>query len=72
MNILVYNGTVVHTMNGENVVEYHLWTDDWRGMVAESKFKDYADFIDVAKEGHIGLQDHGDDVWFRNIKIREL
>ena len=72
VNILVYNGTVVHTMNGENVVEYHLWTDDWRGMVAESKFKDYADFIDVAKEGHIGLQDHGDDVWFRNIKIREL
>ena len=72
VRVLVYNGTVVHTMNGENVVEYHLWTDDWKEMVANSKFKDYQDFIDVAQEGHIGLQDHGDDVWFRNIKIKEM
>jgi len=41
-------------------------------MVANSKFKDYPDFVNPAEEGHIGLQDHGDDVWFRNIKIREL
>lgn len=71
-SILVYKGTVVHNMNGENVVEYHLWTDDWKTMVADSKFKEYEDFIDVAQSGHIGLQDHGDDVWFRNIKIKEL
>lgn len=72
VKILVYQGTVVHTQNGENVVEYHLWTDKWKEMVANSKFSDYEDFIDVAEEGHIGLQDHGNDVWFRNIKIKEL
>lgn len=72
VKILVYKGTVIHWMNGENVLEYHLWTDDWKKMVANSKFKDYPDFVDPAMEGYIGLQDHGDDVWFRNIKIREL
>jgi len=72
VQIMVYKGTVVHTQNGENVVEYHLWTEDWKAMVADSKFSGYEDFIDVATEGYIGLQDHGDDVWFRNIKIREL
>jgi hypothetical protein len=41
-------------------------------MVANSKFKDWQDFIDTAKEGYIGLQDHGDDVWFRNIKIKKI
>lgn len=72
IKILVYRGTVVHTVNGVNVLEYHLWTDDWKTMVANSKFKDYEDFVNTAKTGHIGLQDHGDDVWFRNIKIKEL
>jgi hypothetical protein len=72
INILVYKGTVVHTQNGENVVEYHLWTDDWKEMVSKSKFKDWPNFINTAEEGYIGLQDHGDDVWFRNIKIKEL
>ncbi|RLD80062.1 MAG: DUF1080 domain-containing protein [Bacteroidetes bacterium] len=70
--LMVYKGTVVHTMNGENVLEYHLWTDDWKAMVGNSKFKDYEHFMNPAPEGYIVLQDHGDDVWFRNIKIREL
>lgn len=72
VKIMVYKGTVVHWMNGEQVLEYHLWTDDWKNMVAESKFGEYDAFINTAAEGHIGLQDHGDDVWFRNIKILEL
>ncbi len=72
VKITVYKGTVIHRMNGENVVEYHLWTDDWNKMCAESKFKDWENFINTAEEGYIGLQDHGDDVWFRNIKIKEL
>lgn len=69
--ILVYQGTVVHFQNGEQVLEYHLWTDDWKEMVANSKFEEFPGFGDVAKEGYIGLQDHGNDVWFRNIKIKE-
>jgi len=72
IKVLVYKGTVVHWMNGENVLEYHLWTDQWKEMCANSKFKDWTDFVNCAEEGYIGLQDHGDDVWFRNIKIREL
>lgn len=70
--ILVYQGTVVFKQNGANVVEFHLWTDDWKKMVADSKFKDWEWFVNPAKEGYIGLQDHGNDVWFRNIRIKEL
>jgi hypothetical protein len=72
VGIMVYKGTVVHFVNGQQVLEYHLWTDDWKKMVANSKFKDYPEFINTAQEGYIVLQDHGDDVWFRNIKIREM
>jgi len=72
VSILIYQGTVVFNQNGANVVEFHLWTDDWKKMCANSKFKDWEWFINTAKEGYIGLQDHGNDVWFRNIKIREL
>lgn len=72
VKILVYQGTVVFTQNGENVVEFHLWTDEWKKMVANSKFKEYEWFMNPAKEGYIGLQDHGNDVWFRNIKVKDL
>jgi hypothetical protein len=70
--ITVYQGTVIFNQNGANVVEFHLWTDDWKKMVANSKFKDWYWFINTAKEGYIGLQDHGNDVWFRNIKLKVL
>ncbi len=70
--ILCYQGTVVFKSNGVNVLEFHLWTDDWKKMVMDSKFKDWEWFVNPAREGFIGLQDHGNDVWFRNIKIREL
>ena len=73
VEIIVYKGTVVHKMNGETVVEYHLWTPEWKELVAGSKFpKLNKDWAEVAAKGYIGLQDHGDDVWFRNIKIKEL
>jgi hypothetical protein len=71
--IVSYEGTIAYKMNGETTMEFHLWTDEWKAMIADSKFPDFnPDFADVAKTGFIGLQDHGHAVWFRNIKIREL
>ena len=71
--IRVKDGKVTHTQNGVKVVEYTLWTPEWYELVAKSKFKDWPGFKEgPAKEGYIGLQDHGYDCWFRNIKIREL
>jgi len=71
--IRVKDGKVTHTQNGVKVCEYELWTPAWYEMVANSKFKDWEGFKNgPAKEGYIGLQDHGYDCWFRNIKIREL
>lgn len=73
VEIIVYKGTVVHKQNGKTVVEYHLWTPQWEEDVANSKFPELNEnWADVAKEGYIGLQDHGDDVWFRDIKIKKL
>lgn len=72
IKIMVFKGTVVHWVNDQQVLEYHLWTDDWKKMVANSKFSEYPWFVEPAQEGYIVLQDHGDDVWFRNIKIKEL
>ena len=71
--IKVKDGQATHTMNGVKVVSYTLWTPEWDAMVAKSKFKSFPGFTEgVAKEGYIGLQDHGFPIWFRNIKIREL
>lgn len=73
VEIICYQGTVVHKQNGATIVEYHLWTPDWNEMVKNSKFPSYnPDWANVPKEGCIALQDHGNDVWFRNIKIRPL
>ncbi len=73
VEITVYDGTVVHNQNGVNVLEYHLWTDQWNNMVANSKFPGLnPEWANVPRQGVIALQDHGDDVWYRNIKIREL
>lgn len=73
VEIIVFKGTVIHKMNGETVLEYHLWTPEWNNLVAGSKFPSLnKDWADVASKGYFGLQDHGDDVWFKNIKIKEL
>jgi hypothetical protein len=71
--IKVKDGQVTHIQNGVKVVSYTLWTPEWDALVAKSKFKTFPGFTEgIAKEGFIGLQDHGYPVWFRNIKIREL
>jgi len=60
-----------HWMNGTKYVEYEIGSADWNEKVAKSKFGKMAGFAKSAK-GHICLQDHGDEVAFRNIKIRVL
>jgi hypothetical protein len=70
VRLRVVDGHVEHWLNGEKVVDYHLWTDEWEGLVKGSKFKDWP--YAQARKGHIALQDHGDKGWFRDIRIRPL
>ena len=71
MRILVEGAHVEHWLNGEKVVTYELWSDDWKERVAKSKHKDRPKF-GTFKKGPIALQDHSDRIEFRNIKIRVL
>lgn len=59
------------TLNGTVIVEFPLHGEEWDALVANSKFKDWEAF-GKHQTGHIGLQDHSDKVWFRDIKIKEL
>jgi hypothetical protein len=61
-----------HWLNGEKVLEYELGTPLMDSLFAKSKWSDIPEFIHRRETGHIVLQDHGDDVWFRALKIREL
>ena len=73
IEIICLQGKVVHRQNGVKVLEYELWTPEWKALVKNSKFPGMnPDWENIGKEGLIGLQDHGNDVWFRNIKIRVL
>jgi hypothetical protein len=58
-------------LNGQQVLAFDLQSPDWFRRVSSSKFARWPNF-GLADRGYIGLQDHGDAVWFRNIKIREL
>lgn len=69
--ILVDSTHVEHWINGKKVVEYELFSDDWEKRVAASKWAPNPDYGRM-KTGHIGLQDHDDAVWYRNIRIKRL
>ena len=69
--ILVNGGHVEHWLNGVKVVEYELWNDEWDELVAASKWDTLSGY-GRQRRGHIALQDHGDWVAYRNIKIRPL
>ena len=65
------NGQLDFWLNGVNVVSTTIWGDNWKKLIAASKFAKMKGF-GTYQEGRIGLQDHGDKVSFRNIKVREL
>jgi hypothetical protein len=69
--VVVEEAHVEHWLNGTRIVEYELWSEAWEEKVANSKFVEWPAY-GRAERGHIGLQDHGDPVWYRNIKIREI
>ena len=70
--IVVNGGHVEHWLNGQKVVEYELWSPDWKEKVAASKFVKYPNY-GLAKKGYIGIQgDHPGTLSLRHIRIREL
>ena len=71
VRIVVKGPHVEHWMNGVKLVEYELWSDEWKQRVGASKFACMPRY-GLAKRGHIALQDHGDLVSYRNIKIKPL
>ena len=69
--ILIKGNHVEHWLNGAKVLEYELGSEEVKTGVANSKFKSAAKFGEKI-QGHIMLTDHGDEAWFRNLRVREL
>jgi uncharacterized protein YaiE (UPF0345 family) len=71
VEIISNKGKLDFYLNGTNVVSTTLWDDSWKALIAGSKFKDMPGF-GTYKKGKIALQDHGNTVWYKNIKIKRL
>lgn len=69
--IRLENSALTIWQNDVQTAKVTIGSAEWNSLIAKSKFASWPDFA-AAKEGHIGLQDHGDKVWFKNIKIKEL
>jgi hypothetical protein len=69
--IVFDNGHVEHWLNGQKVLEFEAWTDDWFARKSSGKW-DFAPEYGLARSGHFAVQDHGSRVWFKNMKIKEL
>ena len=68
--VVCKNGKLTFVLNGVIVVETMLWDDNFKALIAGSKFATWPNF-GTFKKGKIALQDHGDNVWYRNIMIKE-
>ena len=71
VRIIVKGNLLQHWQNGEKVIETTMWDDNWTALIADSKFATWPGF-GKSTIGHLGLQDHTEPVWFKNIKIRKF
>ena len=69
--IIARGAHVEYWLNDVQVVKYELWSPEWEALVKASKFGSMPGY-GRSKKGHIVLQDHDDQVWYRNIRIRQL
>ena len=69
--IIVNKGHVEHWLNGQKTAEYEIGSAEWKKAKASGKWKDAKGYGET-KKGHIDLQDHGSEAWFKNIKIKQL
>jgi len=69
--IIVDEGHVQHWLNDRLIVRYKLWTEEWEALKMDGKWKDFPSY-GLYRSGHIALQDHGNEISFRKIKIRRL
>lgn len=81
VKIIVKNGKVTHFQNGVKVLSYQLWGEEWDKLLQSSKFsqKNWPLAYEMLKNcggegkcGYFGFQDHGDEVWYRNIRVKVL
>jgi hypothetical protein len=70
VDLVCKNGKLTFVLNGVTIIETKLWDEQFKALLAGSKFASWADFA-TFKTGKIALQDHGDNVWYRNIMIKE-
>jgi hypothetical protein len=69
--LIVHNGHVEHWLNGKKVLDYELGSDQLKHLIADSKFKDFPGFAQN-RQGYVALQHHGEEAWYRKIRIRSL